>query len=91
MCHSTRMLITNGVPLWPNTNDFTCGKHNGNSMIDYVLLSECILDYIHKFSLGEWTQEYDHRTLCINLKYMKMLECENPVEGKKTLCLSINP
>ena len=45
MCNSTGLLITNGVPLWPNTNGFTCRKHNGNSVIDYVLLSELgILD-----------------------------------------------
>ena len=37
-------------------------------MIDYVLLFEGILDRIHKFSLGEWTPESDHRALCIDLK-----------------------
>ena len=30
-------------------------------MIDYVLLSEGILDRIHKLSLGEWIPESDHR------------------------------
>ena len=38
MCNSTRLLVENGVCLWPNTNGFTCRKHNGNSVIDYVTL-----------------------------------------------------
>ena len=65
MCKCTGLLIANSVSLWPNTR-----KHNGNSVIDYVLLSEGILDRIHKFSIGEWTPESDHRTLCIDLKCM---------------------
>ena len=28
MCNSTGFLIANGVSLWPNTNGFTCTKHN---------------------------------------------------------------
>ena len=46
ICNSTGLLIANGVSLWPNTR-----KHNGNSVIDYVLLSKGILDSIHKFSI----------------------------------------
>jgi hypothetical protein len=77
MCNSTGLFIANGVSFWPHTNGFTCRKHNGNSAIDYVLLSEGILDRIHRFSLGEWTPESDHRALCINLKCMHRLDCEN--------------
>ena len=49
MCNNIGLLIANGVSLWPNPNGFTCRKHNGNSVIDYVLLSEGILDHTHKF------------------------------------------
>ena len=52
MCN-TRIYITNDVPLWHNNNGFTSRKHNGNSVIDYVLLYERILDHVHKFLLGE--------------------------------------
>ena len=60
ICNSTGMLIANGVSLWPNSNGFTCTNHNGNSLTDFVLLFEGILDCIHKLSLGEWTSEFDH-------------------------------
>ena len=50
MCNRTRMIIANGVSLWPCKNGFTCRKHTGNSMIEYVLLSKGILDLIYKFS-----------------------------------------
>ena len=83
MCNSTRLLIANGVSLWPNTIGFTCRKHNGNSVIDYMLLSEGILDRIHKFSLGEWTPESDHRTLCIDLKCMHRFDYEKAIEDSK--------
>ena len=65
------MVILNGVSLWADSNGFTCRKHHENTMIDYVLLVEGILDHIHKFSLGEWTQKIKHRTLYIDLKCMK--------------------
>jgi hypothetical protein len=65
MCNSTRLLIANVVSFWPHTNGFTCRKHNGNNVSIYELLSEDILDRIHKFWLGEWTLESDHRALCI--------------------------
>ena len=47
MHYSTKLLIANGVSLWPNTNGFTCRKHNGNSVIDYVLLSKGILNRMY--------------------------------------------
>ena len=53
-------------------------------MIDYVLLSEGILDRIHKFSLSEWTLESDHRDLyvltlnvCIGLIVRRTLKIIN--------------
>ena len=84
MCNSTKLLIANSLSLWPNTNGFTCRKHNRNSLIDYVLLSEGILDRIHNFSLGEWTLESDHRALYINLKCMHRFDCEKGKLDPKT-------
>ena len=37
------LLIANGVTVCPNTNDVTCRKHYGNSVIDYMLCSKDIL------------------------------------------------
>ena len=48
-----------------------------------MLLSEGILDRIHKFSLGEWTSESDHRALCIDLKCMHRFDCEVIEDDKK--------
>ena len=52
---------------------FSLHKKNGNSVIDYVLLFEGILDRIHKFGLGELTWECDHMTI-IDLKSLEMSE-----------------
>lgn len=68
MCNSTGMLIANGVSFWQGTNDFTCRKHNGDSVIDYMLFSEATLECIQSFTLGQWNPESDHRLLCIELK-----------------------
>ena len=76
MCNTTRLLIVNGVSLWPNPNDLACRKRNGNSVIDYMLLFEGILDRIHKFSLGEWTPKSNYRALCSDLKCMHRFDCE---------------
>ena len=84
------MLIANGVSLWPNTKGFTCKKHNGNSVIDYMLVSKGILDRTHKFSLVEWALEFERRTLCIDLKCMHRLDCEKAIEDNKQPHLRMN-
>ena len=86
MCNSTRMFIS----LWPNTNGFTCRNHNRNSVIDCVLLFEGILDRIHKFSLGEWTSESDHRTLSVDLKCMHRFDCEKAIKENQQPHLNMN-
>ena len=65
-------------------------KHNRNSVIDYVLLSEGILDHIHKFLLCEWTPESDNRILYIDLKCMHRFDCEKVIEDSKQMHLSMN-
>ena len=69
VCNSTRMLISNGLSLWPNTNGFICINklHNGNSVIDYdTILFGGTLDHIHKFLLGEWTIRFNQlELLCV--------------------------
>ena len=52
---------------WANTNGFTCRKHNGESVIDYVLFSEAIMHNIQSFTLGDWNPKPDHRMLCIDM------------------------
>ena len=38
-----------------------------------------------KKTLGKWKLEFDHRTLCINLKYMKRFACKKAIEDNKLL------
>ena len=68
-CNSTKMRIANSVSLSPNTNCFTCRKHYGNSVIDYVLLFEGTLQSIHNFS-------QHHHT------WAKLRESQNPKMGR---------
>ena len=46
-------------------------KHNENSVIVNVLPSKGISVHIHKFLLGEWALESEHRTLYIDLKFIE--------------------
>ena len=69
---------------------FTCKKRNGNSVIDYLLRSECILDRIHKFLFGKKTLESNHRALCIDLKCQNRFDCEKAIEDNKQLNLNMN-
>ena len=85
MCNSTGLLIANGTPLWQDTGDFTCRKHNGDSVIDYMLLPETTLDCIQNFTLGKWSPESDHRCLCIELKCnAKLKHASNQQRVEKT-------
>ena len=59
-------------------------------MIDYMLLFEGILDRIHKFSLGEWTLESNHRASCIDLKGMHRFDCKKAIEDNKQPHLNLN-
>ena len=90
MYNNIEMLIWNGVCLWLNTNGFTFGKHNGNSVTGFMLLSEGISYHIHKFSLCEWTSKSCHRTLCIDFKCIHMFDCEKAIEVNKQLNFSMN-
>ena len=54
MCNSTGMVIGNGMTLWKDTSGFTCRKHNGDSVIDYVLVSESGMHIVKDFMLGNW-------------------------------------
>ena len=47
MCNNVRVFNANGIPLWHDTNYFTCKKTNGNIMIEYMLFSKGILNHIH--------------------------------------------
>ena len=61
------------LQVYPRTNAkcFTRRKHDGNSVIDYMLLLEGILNHIGNLLFGDKTSKSNHRTLCINLKCMK--------------------
>ena len=60
MCNSTSMLISNVVLLWNGTKRFTYRRHNADSVIDYMLLSEAIMYRIKSFELGQWSPKSDH-------------------------------
>ncbi|RYA45856.1 endonuclease/exonuclease/phosphatase family protein [Enterobacter cloacae complex sp. GF14B] len=89
MCNSTGMLIANGVSLWSGTNGFTCRKHNGDSVIDYMLLSKAIMYRIKSFMFGQWTSKSDNWTLCIDLACGEATKHDNLTqrEEKLSLCM----
>ena len=91
MCNSTDCLLQMVFPYGPTLMVLHVENKNGNSVIDYVLLSQGNLDHIHKFSLGEWTPESDHKALCIDLKRMHRFDCEKAIEDNKQPHLRMNP
>ena len=90
MCNSVGMLIANGVPLWEGTDEFICRKHNGISVIDYMLLLKISIHCVHTFTLGQWKPESDHRVLYISLKYDKKSECIAINHARNDPFLSMN-
>ena len=53
----------------------------------YILFASSLV-HTYKFSLGEWTQESNHRTLCVDLKRLKMFECKNFIDNIKQTYLT---
>ena len=66
MCNSTRISIGNGVPQWEDTNYYTCRKHNGASVVDYLLLFKENMCYVQCFTIGAWCMKFNHRTLLVD-------------------------
>ena len=74
MCISVQLRILNG--------DFTCHKHNGNSSIDYCIVSEHLFNEINLFEVGNHLSDLsDHSQISCHIKRIKykteQLHCDN--------------
>ena len=83
------VLIANSICLWANTNGCPCKTHKGTSVMTMCYFPKTLgIKYGNSYLVNGL--EFDHRTLCIDLKYMKRFECEQVVEAIKQLYLCIN-
>ena len=82
MCISAQLRILNGRKLGDLTGDFTCHKHNGNSSIDYCIVSENLFNEINLFEVGNHLSDLsDHSKISCHIKRIKykteQLHCDN--------------
>lgn len=61
------MKIINGRTLGDLTGNFTCYKRNGNSVVDYVIRSENLLNKVTAFKVKHITDFSDHCQLSLTL------------------------
>ena len=54
LCKSVDLRIVNGRKTGDPFGDFTCIKHNGNSMVDYLITSPASFENIPCFNVGEF-------------------------------------
>ena len=71
LCLTRKLKILNGRTLGDLTGKFTCFKRNGNSVVDYVICSENILNKIPTYKINDITHFSDHcqLTLCLNIYF----------------------
>jgi exonuclease III len=69
MCNSTQLVIANGMKRWPNSQRYTCHTASGQSVIDYLLLSERAIENVENFYIKDLQPESDHCPLHVNLKW----------------------
>ena len=67
MCISAQLRILNGKKLGDLTGDLTCHKHNGNSSIEYCIVSQNLFNEINLFEVGNHLSDLsDHSKIyCI--------------------------
>ena len=72
-CQSTNLLILNGRSPGDLNGRFTCHRPSGSSVVDYVLVSPCLLSYIQYFNVCPPSWYSDHSLInlriTIPLKY----------------------
>jgi hypothetical protein len=78
LCTSARLRIVNGRKLGDTLGYHTCHKWNGSSVVDYVIVSEDLLDAIPYFKVGRFMADLsDHCNLSFKLNTPTLPAPEN--------------
>ena len=60
--------MVNGATLGDSFGDLTCYTYNGNSVVDYMMVSHDLKDSISHLSILDLTEHSDHRPLLCYLR-----------------------
>ena len=66
LCIASKLRIVNGR--LDSTGGFTCFTPRGNSVVDYLIVSESLFTIISHFEVGNPSMHSDHCPLLVNLK-----------------------
>ncbi len=69
LCCLYNMVICNGMERWPKLGGITCKRHNGQSVVDYVICSQDYVASIINFEIEECPIELksDHNSISIRV------------------------
>ncbi|XP_067133253.1 uncharacterized protein [Centruroides vittatus] len=86
----SQLLILNGRLKGDIPAEFTFVSPNGKSTVDYVICSECMIDYCESLSVLE-NDLSDHFPIQLVLKYYKDIRREKRIEKEHTLSNDFKP
>ena len=70
LCQGTDLQILNGRGNdHPPTNNFTCFKRKGKSVVDYLIANSSTAALIHNFKINERRADSDHAALSYEIKF----------------------
>ena len=67
-CIATRSYIANGRTLGDLQGKFTCHEWNGSSTVDYAVINETMIDYVHSFCVLDPNTGSDHNPIKLKIR-----------------------
>ncbi|XP_067124847.1 uncharacterized protein [Centruroides vittatus] len=86
----SQLIILNGRLKGDIPAEFTFVSPNGKSTVDYVICSECMIDYCESLSVLEYDLS-DHFPIQLVLKYYKDIRREKRIEKEHTFNIDFKP
>ncbi len=80
LCIGKSLQIINGRTCGDFFGNFTCLKYNGNSTVDYNIISKDISDTVSSFQVLSFSEFSDHRPLLLEISTMERLP-SNPIDN----------
>jgi len=91
LCQSHNLTILNGRKAGDSLGYFTCYKHNGSSVIDYILTSPSLFSSVLYFKVGDLTPFSDHCMVYMQLLLSSLFEQQPFGTSEDTLPLQPIP
>jgi hypothetical protein len=87
LCNSQDLIICNGVMKWPNSNQMTCIRGLGSSVVNYVIYGILVSNQITIFDLlNDHEPNSDHKPLTLTLKiFMHRTAIEENFDNQRNI------